>query len=100
MTNLMAGKTEYFVLCFLSCIFKTCAVFVKSNFSRDRKLIKLPPGERLKESHQQKHVICIKSLCMWNFILSKCSAGFSAHMLVENKLSGLCVEIEHIIIPS
>lgn len=41
----MAGKTEYFGLCFLCYIFITCAVLVKSNFFTDKRLIKLPLGE-------------------------------------------------------
>lgn len=41
MSNLTAGNTVN-ALCFLSCIFITCAVLVKPNFSTGKRLIKLP----------------------------------------------------------
>lgn len=79
----MAGKTECVGLCFLCCVFVICAVLVKSNFTRDKRLIKLPMGEAEIQSpiipqHKKENILF--------------SDG-SAPLRVQNSYLGLLQEI-------
>lgn len=93
----MAGKIDYFDLCSFKLYFYNLCSFGEVKLFQRQKVNEASPGRAEIEPPSTSMLSGLNPFaCRTLFCQS--SAGFSLHTLMDNKLFGLCVETEPIIV--